>query len=269
MTGAKMIRVDKNGTKYYESHKCPKCGGTGYIEAYYYVDGGRCFLCAGTGRYTHTWKEYTPEYSEKLEQRRIARKKKQAYDKNAKMFHRWHLSEDGSAYVVLGHTYERKDMLKGMGAYYNPYMGWYFDKPVKGVDTQKLTIDEFAEYQDMYGQWHLPDYDNPVLCYKVREIQDAYAAKDNPSQWIGKVGDKLSVDVTVKYVAGFNTNWGYTNIFTFVDEYGNEIVWKTDTRTFHKGETMKLTGKIKEHSEFRAVKQTVLTRCKIASWSCE
>ena len=40
-----LIRVDRNGTRYYVSHKCPKCGGTGNIWYYNHVEGGVCFFC--------------------------------------------------------------------------------------------------------------------------------------------------------------------------------------------------------------------------------
>lgn len=59
MCNGKLIRVDRNGTQYYESHVCQRCGGTGYIPGMEHVDGGICFLCGGTGRHTTTWKVYT------------------------------------------------------------------------------------------------------------------------------------------------------------------------------------------------------------------
>jgi len=82
---AKVIRVDKNGTKYWYDTKCPKCGGQGYIYGYDYIDGGRCWKCGGTGMFETTWKEYTPEYAEKLTQRRIKRKLKGAEERNKRM----------------------------------------------------------------------------------------------------------------------------------------------------------------------------------------
>ena len=54
---AKLIRIDKNGTKYYEDNVCPKCYGQGYINGYEHIEGGVCFLCGGTGNYTTHWKE--------------------------------------------------------------------------------------------------------------------------------------------------------------------------------------------------------------------
>lgn len=33
-----------------DRQKCPRCGGSGRIAAYYHVDRGICFRCGGTGR---------------------------------------------------------------------------------------------------------------------------------------------------------------------------------------------------------------------------
>ena len=61
-------KVDKNGTKYYVDFRCQKCGGSGYLHGYEFIDGGRCWRCGGTGRDPtgYKWKEYTPEYQAKL-----------------------------------------------------------------------------------------------------------------------------------------------------------------------------------------------------------
>ena len=58
----------------------------------------------------------------------------------------------------------------------------------------------------------------------------------------------------------------------FVDDDGNVYVWKTSKdmgycvngywQEFEKGSRLTLTGKIKDHKEYKGVKQTMLTRCK-------
>lgn len=80
-----LIRVDKNGTEYYEGfEKCDRCDGKGI---YYIgvlngrllpspVDQGVCFKCGGSGEQRAKWKIYTPEYEKKLEERRAKRRAK-------------------------------------------------------------------------------------------------------------------------------------------------------------------------------------------------
>ena len=82
----RLVKTDKNGTRTYQSEVCPKCGGSGYLPEYSYVEGGVCFCCDGTGRKTHTLVVRTPEYDEKLRLRRLARVRKNADSDNAEMF---------------------------------------------------------------------------------------------------------------------------------------------------------------------------------------
>lgn len=73
---AKLIRIDRNGTKYFEGMiSCDRCGGAGGADQWKYT-GWHCYKCGGTGKIHGKWKEYTPEYEAKLEARRKARAEK-------------------------------------------------------------------------------------------------------------------------------------------------------------------------------------------------
>lgn len=83
---ATLIRVDKNGTKYYTGMvECDRCNGKGiyYIGVHNgkplpsWVDQGICFKCLGSGKVEGKWKEYTPEYEAKLEAKRQAKREAQ------------------------------------------------------------------------------------------------------------------------------------------------------------------------------------------------
>lgn len=98
------------------------------------------------------------------------------------------------------------------------------------------------------------------------------------SEYIGNIGDKLEADVKLigrhKYTTHF-TYYGETNyIYTMEDAHGNTVVWKTtsllDVPTkdgqeidfIRTGDMMRIKGTVKEHSEYKGTKQTVLARCK-------
>lgn len=73
---ATLIRVDRNGTKYYSGMvPCDRCGGAGGADAWVHT-GWKCYKCGGTGKILGKWKEYTPEYEAKLEARRKAKAEK-------------------------------------------------------------------------------------------------------------------------------------------------------------------------------------------------
>lgn len=100
------------------------------------------------------------------------------------------------------------------------------------------------------------------------------------SKYIGSVGQKLTAEVTVANVYEYiDYSFSYSGdskyIYTMKDADGNVIVWKTSScvskalndecTEWHfitKGDVIRITGKVKEHSEYKGTEQTVLTRCK-------
>jgi hypothetical protein len=264
---AKLLRVDRNGTKYWLETKCPKCGGQGSIDAYYYNQAGVCFLCGGSGYHETTWKEYTPEYAEKLAERRRKKARAKAPEVNAKLFKQLGMSEDGKAWIVLGNTYEIKDALKEAGARWNDMMGWHFDHEDNGYNTAQLSIEDIAEKDENTWAWDL--YEQYFVIKTVKELKDANAPKTD-SEYIGEIGDKVELELTFKDYFTFETHYSYYGelnfIYKFADADGNTIVWKTSKALeLEQGETYKVKGTIKEHNEYKGDKQTVLTRCKVAA----
>lgn len=106
------------------------------------------------------------------------------------------------------------------------------------------------------------------------------------SKYVGEIGDKIEMKVTFEHSAyweqtpfcGFGTETMYAH--TFKDAEGNKLVWKTtkwigntttdekgncDYAFFEEGQELFLKGTIKEHSEYKEEKQTILTRCKVSS----
>lgn len=84
------------------------------------------------------------------------------------------------------------------------------------------------------------------------------------SQHVGTVGTRSIFSLTLKNVFSFETMYGTTTCFIFTDEQGNCFVWKaTANVSLTVGETYSVKGTIKEHSDYKGTKQTVLTRCSI------
>ncbi len=90
------------------------------------------------------------------------------------------------------------------------------------------------------------------------------------SQYVGEVGEKLDITGThvrtawfdVRSFSGYGTDRMY--VHTFKDADGNVIVWKTSKwLDLNEGDSVRIRGTVKEHSEYKDEKQTALTRCKI------
>lgn len=83
------------------------------------------------------------------------------------------------------------------------------------------------------------------------------------SEYQGNIGDRINIEVSdMRVVTGWNTQFGYTYIYKITDNNGNIYTWKTQKGNIEDVVTIK--GTVKAHNEYRGIKQTELTRCKIA-----
>ena len=84
------------------------------------------------------------------------------------------------------------------------------------------------------------------------------------SKHVGEVGKRVSFKPTeVVALTSWETQFGVTTVYKFVDESGNVFTWKTGNWVDQELPVLKITGTVKEHKEYRGVKQTELTRCRI------
>lgn len=84
----------------------------------------------------------------------------------------------------------------------------------------------------------------------------------NESEYVGKIGDRITFTSIPECIFSAQSEFGYFFIYKFVVN-GNEFIWKTSKELYSEKEiTVKAT--IKAHSLFRSVKQTEVTRARIA-----
>lgn len=89
----------------------------------------------------------------------------------------------------------------------------------------------------------------------------AEKAKEVNSQHIGNVGDRITVNIdSIRCLTSWETQWGITRIYKLVDDKGNVFTWKTSK--YLDDEVKVIKGTVKEHTEYRGIKQTELTKCK-------
>lgn len=280
-----LIKTDKNGTKYYHhTDRCMKCGGSGIIRMYIPINGGECFDCNGSGISEWDSKEYTPEYEAKLQAQREKRfeKKKaaemaKASEKNAKFFENNGFNPEGKTYFVLGNTYDIKDELKAKGAKWdNASRHWHMANQPEGLETLEFDVTDLydSNYAGVYewNSWKRFDYneDNDNYISRIEKAEEQLKAKKSTSGFVGEIGKKFDMMVTYDYTAAWQNSYGYswepqvTYLHTFKDEQGNVFVWKTgNSIDADYGTKLSITGTVKEHSEYKGIKQTVLTRCKV------
>ena len=83
------------------------------------------------------------------------------------------------------------------------------------------------------------------------------------SAHVGEIGKRIDLVVTIERVSSVDTEYGTLMINSMRTAEGAIIVWKTGRTVGAVGETIKLRGTVKRHSEYRGEAQTEMSRCSI------
>ena len=121
----------------------------------------------------------------------------------------------------------------------------------------------------MVDRKRLPLAASMIVAYQrvlERRVADAQAAKDSGGHF-GTIGQRIkSIAVKIKSVRTFETAYGWTTLYSMIDDENRSFVWYS-SRNFDAikvGSDQVITGTVKAHNEYRGVPQTVVTRCKWA-----
>jgi hypothetical protein len=90
------------------------------------------------------------------------------------------------------------------------------------------------------------------------------AAADAGSAWVGNVGERRDFDLTVRFMTSFEGHYGVTWITVMEDAGHNVVVYKGSRIAQERGERMMLKATVKEHGTRNNVKQTIISRPKVA-----
>jgi hypothetical protein len=111
--------------------------------------------------------------------------------------------------------------------------------------------------------------------------RDEIAADKPSNEFIGNVGEKVSIPVTIIDMKYIDSNYGGSYLITMGDENGNSVKWFASSDPFaprihnwdnpysvtdNIGKTVNITGTVKKHEEFKGRKSTMLTRCKVEAF---
>ena len=234
--------------------------------------GGVCLKCGGTGFLEEEVRLYTKAEYDAMQRNKERAKAKREQEREEKMQaeyvikkNEWLLkngfSAEGETYIITGESYSIKDELKAAGWRYDPILKWHKADPV-GYEDRVIKI----KVEDCFGfsAWGEGRYLPTAKDFIENLLNEAKPHVD--SIWVGRIGDELKeikVKLTSKY--SFETRYGMSTAYNFVTEDGNVLVWFSSTvQQVKSGEWCIIKhGIIKNHSEYKNVKQTILTRCKL------
>lgn len=85
------------------------------------------------------------------------------------------------------------------------------------------------------------------------------------NEYVGQVGDKIEITVTVVGVHFIQGSYGMTTLYMLRDAAGFTYKWFSSAGSLgdDNGVTFRIKGTIKDHGEYRGLKSTMLTRCKV------
>lgn len=105
---------------------------------------------------------------------------------------------------------------------------------------------------------------------EVQAKKEEKQKAESKSEHQGQVGSRLTIEVeSVKCITSWESCFdGYrttmTYIWKIVDKQGNVYTWKSSNWMDEENPPKTIKGTVKEHKVFREIKQTELTRCRIA-----
>ena len=86
------------------------------------------------------------------------------------------------------------------------------------------------------------------------------------NEFLGEIGDKLELPVTLKSIRFIDGNYGVTSLYSFVTDDGHLVKWFSTRAVLNDSDVDKsitITGTVKKHDEYNGTKSTILTRCKV------
>jgi len=163
--------------------------------------------------------------------------------------------------------------------YYNhlPRIEEDFEDATKAIEWAKQIISNGNEYlrslniiakDGYFNERREQGFAASMMAAYFRETKWAEAKKnrkDRKNEFLGQVGQKLEVEVTVKFLKELPNNYsryGCTHLHSMETDEGHSIVWFCTGTPLDKDQKVKIRGTVKRHSEYNGRKQTMLTRVK-------
>lgn len=95
------------------------------------------------------------------------------------------------------------------------------------------------------------------------EAEIAKRQQNASSGFVGAVGDKITLTITVERIVGFKTVFGNQYIYICRTDSGDVVTYKGAAHIGGTGDTITVTAAVKEHTVYNGVKQTVIQRPKV------
>ena len=157
--------------------------------------------------------------------------------------------------IHLPIKFEEEEMLAHPDSRYHTTIGWYF--PADKKPTEFETVDL---------PWAAISVSDSELKARV-DVETAISAllySPSTSEFQGAIGERITRTLTVVNKISKETQYGHTLIYEMTDADANQYLWASSSKTtvLEVGGTYTLKGTVKEYTNSKNNKITILTRCK-------
>ena len=165
---------------------------------------------------------------------------------------------NGYITIFKGNTYENREYFQLSKARYARNWGWYF------ISTEPLPDDIPEDVTPIQLPWELVGNEDGKLKSEeeVKMAVENLLYGDDTSEFQGTIGEKIAATLTVVRAVPLDGYYGPSTMHIMRDAENNCYTWTTAAKSWEEGSTHTITGTVKDHSIYKGVKQTVLTRCK-------
>lgn len=159
--------------------------------------------------------------------------------------------------IFKGDTYAEIDWFRASIARYARWWGWYI------ISTEEIPADLPATVEPVRLEWDLVGTENGTLKSEdeVKRAVESILYEPGTSEWVGEIGQRLELDVTVVRNQTLENSFGVSNMHIMEDSVGNVFIWTTSSKSWAVGSIHHIRGTVKNFSTYKNVKQTILTRC--------
>ena len=112
----------------------------------------------------------------------------------------------------------------------------------------------------------VPSYRRDVERREItKKREEAHKLEAAHSEYYGEIGQKVKLHFNnCTLVTTSDSQFGTSYLYKFIDEAGRIFTWWTSNIVYKAATDIVVSGTIKAHTEFRDVKQTELTRCRVS-----
>ena len=165
---------------------------------------------------------------------------------------------NGYITIFKGDTFNNQDYFQMSSARYARTWGWYF------ISTEPIPEDIPEGVEAVRLPWDIVGNSDGNLKNEseVAAAVESLLYDDDVSEFQGEVGEKLELTVVVEKAIALDGYYGLQTLHVFRDYDGNCYVWITSARSWEVGSEHDIIGTVKDHKQYKGVRQTILTRCR-------